>query len=271
MLDDTTDPNAPLDQPPDGGPPEGTGSGAYPPIWNTIAQYFQDATQGLYKPTQQDISQWGSNIDTSYLSSIRDHIYNVWAPQWKRDNPAPGAQGASGAPPASGGGAGGGPLGTPYAPYGTPYTPPPMLDLGGQPGLTYIPPAPQFAFNQPSVAETLTADPSYQFRFGEGLRALDQGAAMHGTLNTGGQRKAESDYGQQTASQEYGNVYGRTYQYARDKFNPLMTEWGTLASAGQHENDLTQQRAFDQYLQHYNEWRDWTNSDFDRKYKIATA
>lgn len=52
-------------------------------------------------------------------------------------------------------------------------------------------------------------DPSYQFRLGEGMKALDRQAAARGGLISGGALKAAQRYGQDYASQEFGNAYNR--------------------------------------------------------------
>jgi len=52
-------------------------------------------------------------------------------------------------------------------------------------------------------------DPSYSFRFQEGLKALDRQAAARGNLISGGALKAAQRYGQEFASNEFGNAYNR--------------------------------------------------------------
>ena len=52
-------------------------------------------------------------------------------------------------------------------------------------------------------------DPGYEFRFNEGMRALEGGAAARGGLLSGGMVKKSIRYGQGIASNEYGNVYNR--------------------------------------------------------------
>lgn len=47
--------------------------------------------------------------------------------------------------------------------------------------------------------------PGYQFRVGEGIKALDRSAAAKGALFSGAQGKALNDYGQNMGSQEFGN------------------------------------------------------------------
>ena len=52
-------------------------------------------------------------------------------------------------------------------------------------------------------------DPGYQFRFEEGQRALERGAAAKGGLLSGGMARKSIRYGQGMASNEYTNVYNR--------------------------------------------------------------
>lgn len=59
------------------------------------------------------------------------------------------------------------------------------------------------------------ADPSTQFRFNEGERATAQlGNAQYGGAMNGNTQKALVNYGQQAASQEYSNAFGRYMQQA---------------------------------------------------------
>jgi len=51
--------------------------------------------------------------------------------------------------------------------------------------------------------------PGYQFRLGEGVNALEQGAAARGNTLSGAQQKALMGYGQNLASEEYGQQLGR--------------------------------------------------------------
>ena len=55
----------------------------------------------------------------------------------------------------------------------------------------------------------LQMDPGYGFRLGEGLKALERSAAARGGLMSGATGKALTRYGQDLASQEYGNAYNR--------------------------------------------------------------
>ncbi len=51
--------------------------------------------------------------------------------------------------------------------------------------------------------------PGYDFRFDEGLRAVDRSAAARGQLMSGGQMREVQRYGQGLASSEFGNYANR--------------------------------------------------------------
>ena len=55
----------------------------------------------------------------------------------------------------------------------------------------------------------MQADPGYQFRLSEGLKALDRQAAARGGLISGSALKGAQRFGQDYASQEYQNAYNR--------------------------------------------------------------
>lgn len=74
-------------------------------------------------------------------------------------------------------------------------------------------------------ASTFTSDdPSYQFRFDEGQKAVDNGAASRGMSLSGAALKALTKYGQGMASTEYGNSFNRYKS---------MSDSGQNAAAGQ--------------------------------------
>jgi hypothetical protein len=75
---------------------------------------------------------------------------------------------------------------------------------GGYSGPGAIPPP----FQAPSFEE-LQKEPGYQARYQMGLQGLERGAAAHGSLLSGGTQKALARYGQDYASNEYGNAYNR--------------------------------------------------------------
>ena len=73
-------------------------------------------------------------------------------------------------------------------------------------------------------------DPGYQFRLSQGVNVLNNSAAARGTQLSGAQRKALSDYGQNTGSQEYGNY-----------FNRLAAASGQGLTAGNYANTASNQ------------------------------
>lgn len=82
----------------------------------------------------------------------------------------------------------------------------PYLDFG-QTGVTGL----QALMADPS---SIQDDPSYQWRFGEGQRALEGSAAARGGLFGGGNTRDLMAYGQGMASQEYGNQWNRLFNIA---------------------------------------------------------
>lgn len=63
-----------------------------------------------------------------------------------------------------------------------------------------------------SNQNAITSDPSYQWRLGQGLEALENSAAARGGLLSGNTGRALQDYGQNAASQEYQNEFSRWLQ-----------------------------------------------------------
>jgi len=74
---------------------------------------------------------------------------------------------------------------------------------------------------QPFDMSKFQADPGYNFRLSEGLKALDRQAAARGGLMSGAALKAAGRYGQESASQEFGNAYNRYRQNRADQLDPL--------------------------------------------------
>jgi len=75
----------------------------------------------------------------------------------------------------------------------------------------------------------LMMDPGYQFRLGEGMKALDRQAAARGGLISGGALRAAQRYGQDAASQEFGNAYNRLASMAQTgpRAAGVMSDLGT--------------------------------------------
>lgn len=111
--------------------------------------------------------------------------------------------------------------------------------------------APTFAA---PTAQDLSADPSFQFRLDQGRKALEQSAAGKGVLRTGGTLKDLVNYGQNFASNEYGNVYTR-------KFNEFKTDYDNKFNEYKFDYD----KEADTYARNYGVTRDV----FDRNYKAA--
>jgi hypothetical protein len=98
------------------------------------------------------------------------------------------------------------------------------------------------------------ADPGYGFRMSEGLKALERSAAARGGLMAGGTGKALQRYGQDMASQEYGNAFQRFQQdraaragLGQMEYGRFADEQGRRAAAGMQEfgqfTDLMGRRA----------------------------
>lgn len=65
------------------------------------------------------------------------------------------------------------------------------------------------------------ADPGYAFRQSEGMKGVENSAAARGGLLSGAALKAIQKYGQDLASQEYGNAYQRFNADQTNKYNRL--------------------------------------------------
>jgi hypothetical protein len=73
-------------------------------------------------------------------------------------------------------------------------------------------------FKAPTAA-TEQNDPGYQFRLQQGMKALQNSASARGDLLSGNTLAATTQYGQDYASGEYGNVYNRAMQEYQNRFN----------------------------------------------------
>jgi hypothetical protein len=83
----------------------------------------------------------------------------------------------------------------------------------------------------PGYSPTFQADPGYAFRLSEGTRALDRSAAAKGTLLSGAQGRALTDYGQNAASAEYGNWWNRANTQTTNALDRLYQTAGLGANA----------------------------------------
>lgn len=99
--------------------------------------------------------------------------------------------------------------------------------------------APGGQFNRNFTLADFNKDPGYQFRMDQGSRALQASAAARGGLLSGGTLKSLDRYGQDYASNEYGNAYSRFNNDQSTRFNRLsalagtgQTATGTIAQLG---------------------------------------
>jgi len=76
-------------------------------------------------------------------------------------------------------------------------------------------------FNNTFGIDDFEKDPGYQFRMDEGTKAIENSAAARGGLLSGATLKAINKYGQDFASNEYGNAYNRFNNDLSTRFNRL--------------------------------------------------
>ena len=94
----------------------------------------------------------------------------------------------------------------------------------------------------PFGMEQFNADPGYQFRMSEGLKALERSASARGILSSGQTLKDITRFGQDTASQEYQNAFARymaeTQRMREERMAPLEYQigLGQAAASGQAAN-----------------------------------
>lgn len=91
---------------------------------------------------------------------------------------------------------------------------------------------------QPFGMPQFEADPGYQFRMSEGLKALERSASARGLLQSGGTLKDITRFGQDLASQEYQNAFQRYLAQREASMEPYryLTGVGQAAAAGQAAN-----------------------------------
>jgi len=85
-----------------------------------------------------------------------------------------------------------------------------------------------FKFDQDPMAQQ-----AYNFRLGEGLKALQSSAAAKGMLRSGNTLQAITNYGQGMASQEYDNAFNRYQANTTNEFNRHQSQRGAKLNAMQ--------------------------------------
>lgn len=91
----------------------------------------------------------------------------------------------------------------PYSQFGTEATNRLAVLMGLRPGIDS-----GSLMQQPTISQ-LQMDPGYAFREQQGMQAINRSAAAQAGLQSGAALKAAQRFGQDLASQEYGNAYNR--------------------------------------------------------------
>jgi len=97
-----------------------------------------------------------------------------------------------------------------------------------------------------------TEDPGYAFRQSEGLKALDRSASARGGLLSGGALKGIQRFGQDLASQEYGNAFNRYQTNRSNQLNPLQSLMGAGQTATNMLTSASQQQGQNSATNAYN-------------------
>lgn len=84
---------------------------------------------------------------------------------------------------------------------------------------------------RPFGQQDFEQDPGYAFRQQEGMRALERSAAARGGLLSGNTLRGIQRFGQDLASQEYGNAFNRFQIERAARLNPLQSLMGSGQSA----------------------------------------
>lgn len=98
-------------------------------------------------------------------------------------------------------------------------------------------------FNQTYTGQDIYDDPSYQFRLQQGQDSIQSGAAAQGGLLSGATQKALLNYGQNAASQEYGNAYNRFNADQTNQYNRLSNLVGLGQNAAAQQGNAGMQTA----------------------------
>jgi len=206
------------------------GAGAQKSAANKASQAAQHATD-TNNQLQRDIYNSNYNVLSPYVNSgyQANHAINELLGLPSNDNGAtnPVGTGQAGALGQYGGQQNGA-FGTPgYGQFGQPMnTVDQIAPLGGNaPNGTVTSPATGGA---QSAFQNYLNSTGYQFRLGEGSKALNTNWAARGLLNSGAAAKAALKYGQDYASNEFGNYMG----YLSGQQNVGLQAGGALAGVG---------------------------------------
>jgi hypothetical protein len=198
------------------GPPYTTANPPPPPrdgfewVLNPTTGQFEERSRGggQNTPGYQDLDYWKNQGVPE--TDIFDPSTGQLRPGWKRTGNGyerTGGGESYAPPPDQRGGAGGG-ASAPPASSGFEW---PSYQMPGYIDPGVFDPGPAFTFRDfvAPTAESMQHEPGFQFRLDQGRKALESSAAGKGVLRSGGTLKDILGYGQNFASQEYGNVYNR--------------------------------------------------------------
>lgn len=102
---------------------------------------------------------------------------------------------------------------------------------------------PNGQFMQEYSGQDIYDDPSYQFRLQQGQDSIQSGAAAQGGLLSGATQKALLNYGQDAASQEFGNAYNRFNADQTNQYNRLSNLVGLGQNAAAQQGNAGMQTA----------------------------
>lgn len=107
-----------------------------------------------------------------------------------------------------------------------------------QTGVSALPEYETASAYTPFSMNAFNADPGYQFRMSESMKALERSAAARGILQSGGTLKDITRFGQDAASQEYQNAFQRYLTERQARLQPLEYRigLGQAAASGQAAN-----------------------------------
>lgn len=97
------------------------------------------------------------------------------------------------------------------------------------------------AWSPETIQAKLEATPGYQFRFGQGMKALERSAAAKGNLLSGNTLAAAQEFGQGIASQEYQNRLGQLRNTVATQAPGINQQAGLLQGAGAQMSQTGQQ------------------------------
>ena len=236
--------------------------------------------------TQVRALSGGSRENGGYNTSWADDDPRRFGPV---DDPPPGYTGTGWQPGAGGGGSGGTNWTGLFTPYSGSFQAPDYAEAARQ-AMSVLPGVPTYRapslpdiqpFQAPTYQEAVS-DPGYQFRLQQGTQALENSKAAQGLSRTGGTLKDFMNYGQNMASQEYGNTWNRRLgEYntnvgniweksareqgiARDEYAPQFAQWETQSQVANQGANNAYNRAWNEYLQDYRQYQDQNQNVFDR-------